>query len=247
MTADSIAAAKRMFEEALAERSFYDRQTADDAHLQAILRFVPVDPGMRILDLGTGNGYLAFAFAAEYPGADVTGLDIAENALERNRQRAQQNHADNLHFAAYDGRRFPFSDGAFDLVVSRYALHHFPEIRQSLSEISRVLTQGGKFFLSDPAPHNSDLSGFADEYMQVKPDGHIRFYSRREWETMCRQQGFSLLAAFSGSIRFPRKNEPAYQEIIRRHGRAVADAYEITVAGDEIYITEQVNNLLFQK
>ena len=242
-----ISAARQMFEAAFAERTFYEKQTRDDAHLQAILRFVPVTSGLRVLDLGTGSGYLAFAFAKAYPDAFITGLDITEAALEQNRQRAAESGIGNLRFVSYDGGRFPFDDCAFDLVVSRYVLHHFPDIAYSLSEVSRVLSRGGRLFISDPAPDESDTGGFADAFMQVKPDGHRKFYAKEEWLTLCIRAGFVLTDAFESKIRFPRKNEPAYQEIIRRFGAEAAALYDVTVTGDEIYITEQVNNLLFQK
>lgn len=242
-----VEAAKAGFEAAFAEGTFYDRQTQDAAHLNAILALLPVRAGMRILDLGTGSGYLAFALAAHDPDAAVTGLDIAEKTLAQNRVRAAREERSNLHFAAYDGIDFPFADSAFDMVVSRYSFHHFPDADHSIAEVSRVLTENGYFFLSDPAPNDCDSAGFADAYMRVKPDGHNRFYTKQDWLTLCGRHGFRLADSFCSSIRFPRKNAPVYQDILQRFDRAIAESYRVQIIGDEIYITEQVNNLLFCK
>ena len=243
----SISAARQGFEAAFAEKRFYNRQTQDNSHLGAILDLLPVKSSMRILDLGTGSGYLAFALAKKYPDVSVIGLDIVEKALEENRKRAEHEALDNLSFISYNGISFPFDSGSFDMTVSRYALHHFPDINKSLSEVHRVLTDEGSFFISDPSPNENDTNGFADEYMQVKPDGHIRFRTFSEWKELCGSCGFKLVDSFMSSIRFPRKNEKAYEIIMSRHPNEIVQGYDIEMTGDEIFITEQVCNMLFRR
>lgn len=53
---NSIEAAKRGFEASFSDGEFYNKQTRDKKHLNAILEFLPIKSGMRILDLGTGSG-----------------------------------------------------------------------------------------------------------------------------------------------------------------------------------------------
>ena len=48
-------------------------------------------------------------------------------------------------------------------------------------------------------------------------------------------------------LRFPRKYECVYHDIMARHERTVVDGYEIKITGDEIFVTERVNNVLFVK
>lgn len=203
---------------------------------------------MKILDLGTGSGYLAFPFAEKHRGAEVVGLDIVEKALEENRKKAGQNGLSNLKFVCYDGVDFPFDDSTFDVVITRYALHHFPTILHTFAEISRVLTKNGLFFLSDSAPNDDDERRFVDEYMQMKNDGHIRFYTKDEWTEAAKSAGLSCIDGFETSIRFPRKKSTAigFDEIIKRHDEKVIKGYGVEVVGDEIWITEKVNNLLFR-
>lgn len=73
---DSIEKTKQGFEESFKKAAYYDMQTQDASHLEVILSFLPIRPGMKILDLGTGTGYLSFAIAKRYPDCEIYGLDI---------------------------------------------------------------------------------------------------------------------------------------------------------------------------
>ena len=138
----SIEDTRKSFEESFASGEFYNRQTQDSDHMEKILRFVKIRGRMRILDLGCGSGYLAFPMAKNNPDIEVIGLDIVSDTLRANRSRANKEGIKNLTFVSYDGIDFPFEDDSFDLVVTRYALHHFPDIEHSIGEMSRVLKEG---------------------------------------------------------------------------------------------------------
>lgn len=72
---------------------------------------------------------------------------------------------------------FPFEDHSFDIVITRYALHHFPAIKDTFREITRVLKKN-RIFLSDPTPNDDDTKCFVDEYMQIKKMGILSLYKR---------------------------------------------------------------------
>ena len=246
---ESIEKTRQGFEESFRLGSYYNKQTRDDMHLELILRCVQAEPGMRILDLGTGSGYLAFPFAEKYKQVEVVGLDIVEKTLEENQKKAEQVGINNLHFVSYEGMDFPFEDNSFDIVITRYALHHFPAINDTFGEISRVLKEDENFFLSDPTPNDDDAERFVDEYMQMKKDGHIKFYTKKEWKEIGKSVDLEYVDDFETSIRFPRKKDTAleFDDIIGRHNEEVIRGYEVEIVGDEIWITEKVNNLLFRK
>lgn len=245
----SISATKQGFEDSFSSGEFYNKQTQDKEHLNAILTFLPIKSNMKILDLGTGSGYLSFAIARKYPDVKIVGLDIVEKALEDNRKKAIKEKLHNLNFVTYDGIDFPFVDESFDMVLSRYALHHFPDIQMSISEVNRVLKKDGLFFISDPTPNSNDTERFVDAYMQLKKDGHIKFYTLEEWKNICIKGGLELIDSFNSSIRFPKKKETAYgfDELLTKYSKEVIKGYKLEVVGNEIYVTEQVNNLLLKK
>lgn len=204
---------------------------------------------MRILDLGCGSGYLSFPIAADHPGCEVTGLDIVSEALNADRRRAEKEGRDNLTFVNYDGMDFPFAPGTFDWIVTRYALHHFPDIEHSIEEIRKCLKEGGRLFISDPCPNDCDGERFVDEYMRLKKDGHIRFYTKSEWKEICRRHGLKFINEFESIIRFPKKKDTAigWEEILRKHDKTVIDIYDLAETDTELHITERVNNMIFEK
>lgn len=246
---NSIMATKQGFENSFSSGDFYNKQTQDEQHLKNILDFLPINADMKILDLGTGSGYLSFPIAKKYSNISVIGLDIVEKALEVNRFRAKEEQIRNISFITYNGIEFPFSDSEFDMVISRYALHHFPDIQKSISEVSRVLKRGGFLFVSDPTPNANDTSRFVDGYMQLKKDGHIKFYTKEEWLQICGKYGLQFKKSFDSTIRFPKKKDTAYgfDKLLKKHDKEIVESYELEVMGNEIYITEQVNNILFCK
>ena len=135
------------------------------------------------------------------------------------------------------------------MIITRYALHHFPAIHDTFQEISRVLKPNGIFFLSDPAPNDDDTERFVDEYMQMKKDGHIKFYTKDEWKEISSKVALKYVDGFETKIRFPRKGEESLEleDIISRHKESVIMGYEVEIIDDEVWITEKVNNLLFKK
>lgn len=221
---NSIEATRKGFEQSFKEGSLYNKQTQNDAHLRQILKALNIKPGSKILDLGTGSGYLAFEIAKQFTACEVVGLDIVGETLEANKEAAIKKGLNNISFVAYDGIHFPFEDGNFDYVVTRYALHHFPKIEETFKEIERILKPKGQLFIADPTPCKEDNERFVDAYMQLKN-------------------------TFETQICFPRINESGYEELIKRHSKEIIGRYKVYVTEDNkyIYITQNVLNLTFEK
>ena len=93
------------------------------------------------------------------------------------------------------------------------------------------MKKGGVFFLSDPAPNDDDTEHFVDEYMQMKKDGHIKFYTQDEWNEIAGVSGLKFLNGVETAIRFPRKKETAleFDDIMKRHDEKVIKGYEVEV------------------
>lgn len=96
--------------------------------------------GKTVLDLGCAGGFMAEAL--DDRGAQVTGIDPAEDAIEAARTHAQS------RTIAYDvgvGEALPYSDGQFDAVLCVDVLEHVADLSQVLAEVVRVLKPGGLF------------------------------------------------------------------------------------------------------
>jgi len=100
--------------------------------------------GKKVLDVGSGNGYVLSKYATE--GAEVFGIDITEAGIELCRKRFEYLGL-NGDFRVADAQEIPFSDDTFDCVCSMGVLHHVPDTQKALDEIYRVLKPGGRLIV----------------------------------------------------------------------------------------------------
>lgn len=96
----------------------------------------------RILDVATGPGRLAFYLEKHLPAADITGVDINDNMLEKARRFAQENKS-KVKFVTGDIYKLPFTDNQFDAVVGLRFSMHIPPIDKVIREFSRILKKDG--------------------------------------------------------------------------------------------------------
>lgn len=100
--------------------------------------------GKKVLDIGCGSGIDAMEFARN--GADVTAVDITQNALNLTLELMKETRTMfQVRLASADN--LPFSDNTFDLIYSFGVLHHIPNIRDTLREVKRVLKPGGSIMV----------------------------------------------------------------------------------------------------
>ncbi len=104
-----------------------------------------------------------------------------------------------------------------------------------------------KLFISEPCPNECDTERFVDDYMRLKKDRHIKIYTKQEWNAIFSRQGFAAVDSFDSSKRFPRKKDTAigYEEVLEKHDKTVIESYGLVETDTELYITERVNNILF--
>jgi SAM-dependent methyltransferase len=77
-------------------------------------------------------------------GGRVVGIDHSPGMLDQARAKAGQPSSDVLSFRQMDAERLEFPDGSFDVVLSLFALLHFPEPLDAIREMHRVLRPGGR-------------------------------------------------------------------------------------------------------
>lgn len=100
--------------------------------------------GKKVLDVGSGNGYVLSKYATE--GAEVFGIDITEAGIDLCLKRFEYMGL-NGNFQVADAQAIPFPDDTFDCVCSMGVLHHVPDTQKALSEIYRVLKPGGRLIV----------------------------------------------------------------------------------------------------
>lgn len=135
----------------------------------------PLARGRRVLDAACGEGYGAALLSRV--AAQVTGVDIAPDAIEHARARYGEGRP-NLRFECADAAALPFDDAAFDLVVSFETLEHLAAQEALVAGFARVLAEDGMLVISSPDRHAySEARGFRNEF-------HVRELYRPEFEAL---------------------------------------------------------------
>ena len=94
----------------------------------------------RILDVGTGPGYLPIRIATQAPGLELDGIDLSPAMVKLARKAAaKRGVADRVRFHRAHAANLPFDDGSFDLVISTLSFHHWARPLECLTELHRVL------------------------------------------------------------------------------------------------------------
>lgn len=126
--------------------AYYDRlrEANEPLPFSAALHEYEAFAGRRVLDIGSGNGYVLSKYAVA--GARVQGVDLTRTAIQLCRERFALARLRG-DFLVGNAERLPFRDEAFDCVCSMGVLHHTPNTERAVSEVFRVLRPGGRVIL----------------------------------------------------------------------------------------------------
>ncbi len=104
----------------------------------------------RLLEIGCGPGFYSCRLAARFKHLHVTGIDRASEQLARARTRAADRGLDNCRFEKADVLSLEWSHASFHAVVASRLFTILPERERALTEMYRVLTDGGRCFIAEP-------------------------------------------------------------------------------------------------
>jgi ubiquinone/menaquinone biosynthesis C-methylase UbiE len=135
-----------------------------------------VTPGMKVLDLGCGDGTTAVPMAQL--GADVTGIDIASNLVAAGNRRASQLGLRNLTFQEGDACHLEgVTDNAFELTLSVFGAMFAPKPFDVAREMVRVTKAGGRIVMGNWIPNDptfvAQVLRISSAFTPPPPDGFI--------------------------------------------------------------------------
>lgn len=139
---EGIPAIGAIFYNAIPARRFrkYYRTIADN---------IQVEKG-RILDVGTGPGYLPIEIAKKYPSIEVVGIDVSKKMIDIARKNA--GGIANIDFKVMDASKLEFDNDYFDFIVSSGSSHHWRNPVRIYNEIYRVLKRERQAWIYELCP-----------------------------------------------------------------------------------------------
>ncbi|MBV8081546.1 MAG: methyltransferase domain-containing protein [Candidatus Eremiobacteraeota bacterium] len=163
--------------------------TGDD--LERLVELAQLRGTERVLDVATGGGHTALAFAPH--AADVVASDLTPRMLEVAAELAASRGVDNVRFVRAQAESLPFDDASFDVVTCRVAPHHFADPAAFVREVARVLRPGGRFLLDDQmAPEDRELDQFVNTFERWRDPSHVRAYTPSEWRAWIAEAGLTV-------------------------------------------------------
>jgi ubiquinone/menaquinone biosynthesis C-methylase UbiE len=138
-----------------------------------------------VLDVAAGTGHVARAFAPRVRA--VVAVDTVAAMLEKGRVEARRAGLRSLVFMQADAAALPFLDGSFDVVVSRFAVHHFEDPEVQMAEMRRCLRPGGRLAIADlVADPDPTVAEEQNRLERLRDPSHARMLSMEELARLVR-------------------------------------------------------------
>ena len=157
---------------------------------ETVVDFTDAPKGAKILDVSTGTGKQAFAFAKE--GYDVIGIDLSEAMLKIANKK---NRYKNLKLEVADASKLPFETGGFDVSCVSFALHEMPlTVREKvLQEMVRVTKPKGTIVTIDfDLPKNRIGRFFIYHFVKLSEGEHYVKYIKADLKTSIKKAGIVI-------------------------------------------------------
>lgn len=148
---------------------------------QAMVDHYKIKPGMKILDVGCGKGFLLYDFTQIVPGVEVCGIDISKYAIEQSQPEVKS------LLQVGSASELPFANNSFDLVLSINTLHNLYcyDLDAALREMERV-GKSHKYLCVESYRTEEEKVNLM--YWQLTCEG---FYRPEEWEWWFKQTQYT--------------------------------------------------------
>ena len=160
----------------------------DEEALRLLVEFSGATAADTVLDVACGPGLVVGAFAKV--ARHATGIDLTPAMIDKARAHAAALALTNVDWQVGNVAALPFADGAFSLVVSRFAFHHFVDPLRVIREMARVCAPGGRVVIADVAVSEDPKRAEAFNRMEkLRDPSHTRALTLTEWRRLFADAG----------------------------------------------------------
>jgi MPBQ/MSBQ methyltransferase len=167
----------------------YKKQSFIEAKYKFIdemLKWCGVESPKTIIDVGCGIGGTSRYLAKQFPDAEVVGITLSPNQVNRGKELALAQDVHNVDFKVMNALSMDYPDNSFDLVWACESGEHMPDKRAYVEEMVRVLKPGGKLVIATWCQRDAETIPLTDndkERLQFLYDewAHPYFISKEEY------------------------------------------------------------------
>ncbi len=176
-----------------------DHTVASPVHLGWMVENLDLESHWAVLDVAAGTGLLGRAIAPYVK--HVIAVDATSEMLREGRRQAEHDGLANIVFEPGRAEALPYPNDAFDLVVSRFAMHHFEDPRLPMAQMVRVCRPGGTVAVMDlVAPQNEIVARAYNRVERMRDPAHSRALSFEELRTLVGNAGLDLVYTVSRDV-----------------------------------------------
>lgn len=210
------------------------RSHADAADLQRMVDLLNPRPGERAIDIATGGGHTARALRAA--GCVVIATDATRPMLAAMRDECDAR-------AVADAQALPFGDATVDIVASRIAPHHFPDLDAFVADAARALRPGGRLYAFDlTSPEDVGAARIVDRIERLRDPSHVWSHAPSAWRRSVERAGLTLERLERGASEFDLEpwlaradmgaaREDEARALLAKHPAATLGGYGIVAPG----------------
>lgn len=222
----------------------YVRSTghATGKDLARMVELAAPTPQTRMLDIATGGGHVARAFAPHV--GSIVASDLTPQMLAHTKAAFDGWGLVNVSVAVADAEDLPFEDASFDLVTCRIAPHHFPHVDAFAREVFRVLVPGGTFLLIDSTVPEGEDGAFFNRFEKLRDPSHVRSLTIGEWTGLLSGTGFEVgetetftkvhdFADWTARSRTSAEDTAALRRMLLDAPQATREAFAVVVDPDD--------------
>jgi ubiquinone/menaquinone biosynthesis C-methylase UbiE len=175
------------------------RPLASREYLDWMVTNLDLEPHWRVLDVAAGTGHLGRAIAPHV--RRVVAVDITSQMLNAGVRQAEEDCISNIIFEQSLAEQVPHPNDTFDIVVSRFAIHHFEHPSIPITEMVRVCRLGGRVAVIDlVSPDDDTLAATYNRLEHLRDPSHTRALSVRKLKGLLKDAGLKIIQTISCEV-----------------------------------------------